>query len=114
MANTSIPFSTPSAVVTARSVPRSASAIAVAVRSTGAVPRTVGMSRRDLERQGFAGEVGQSVVIPRRDGATVIAVGVGERPSSGDLRDAAAVAVRNAQRHQDVTLDLLSAGSSNS
>ncbi|MED5569802.1 MAG: M17 family peptidase N-terminal domain-containing protein, partial [Actinomycetota bacterium] len=72
------------------------------------------MSRRDLERQGFAGEVGQSVVIPRRDGATVIAVGVGERPSSGDLRDAAAVAVRNAQRHQDVTLDLLSAGSSNS
>ena len=35
----------------------------------------------DLERQGFAGEVGQSVVIPRRDGATVIAVGVGERPS---------------------------------
>ena len=72
------------------------------------------MSRRDLERHGFAGEVGQSVVIPRRDGATVIAVGVGERPSSGDLRNAAAVAVRNAQRHQDVALDLLSAGSSNS
>ena len=114
MANTSIPFSTPSAVVTARSVPRSATAIAVAVRSTGAVPRIVGMSRRDLERHGFAGEVGQSVVIPRRDGATVIAVGVGERPSSGDLRNAAAVAVRNAQRHQHVALDLLSTGSSNS
>ena len=58
--------------------------------------------------------MGQSVVIPRRDGATVIVVGVGERPRAGDLRNAAAVAVRNAQRHQDVALDLLSAGSSNS
>jgi leucyl aminopeptidase len=66
------------------------------------------MSRRDLERHGFSGKVGQVVSIPRRDAATVIAVGVGDRPSSTDLRNAAAAAIRHAQRHTHVALDLLS------
>lgn len=112
MSQTSIPFATPSTITTARTAPRSATAIAVAVRSTGSVPRSVGMSRRDLERHGFSGSVGQVVTIPRRDAATVIAVGVGDRPSSADLRNAAAAAVRQSQRHSNVALDLLSVGSS--
>lgn len=66
------------------------------------------MSRRDLGRHGFSGKVGQVVSIPRRDAATVIAVGVGDRPSSTDLRNAAAAAIRHAQRHTHVALDLLS------
>lgn len=66
------------------------------------------MSRRDLERHGFSGKVGQVVSIPRRDAATVIAVGVGDRPLSTDLRNAAAAAIRHAQRHTHVALDLLS------
>lgn len=112
MSQASIPFATPSAITTARTAPRSATAIAVAVRSSGSVPRSVGMSRRDLERHGFSGNVGQVVTIPRRDAATVIAVGVGDRPSGADLRNAAAAAVRHSQRHSDVALDLLSTGSS--
>jgi len=66
------------------------------------------MSRRDLERHGFSGQDRQVVSIPRRDAATVIAVGVGDRPSSTDLRNAAAAAIRHAQRHTHVALDLLS------
>ncbi len=112
MSQTSIPFATPSTITTARTAPRSATAVAVAVRSTGSVPRSVGMSRRELERHGFSGTVGQVVAIPRRDAATVIAVGVGDRPSSADLRNAAAAAVRYSQRHTNVALDLLSVGSS--
>jgi leucyl aminopeptidase len=112
MSQTSIPFATPSTITTARTAPRSATAVAVAVRSTGSVPRSVGMSRRELERHGFSGTVGQVVTIPRRDAATVIAVGVGDRPSSADLRNAAAAAVRHSQHHTNVALDLLSGGSS--
>ena len=69
------------------------------------------MSRRDLERHGFSGKVGQVVSIPRRDAATVIAVGVGDRPSSADLRNAAAAAIRHAQRHTHFALDLLPSSS---
>jgi leucyl aminopeptidase len=108
MSDMLIPFATPSTVVTARTAPRSATAVAVAVRPSGSVPRSVGMSRRDLERHGCSGKVGQVVSIPRRDAATVIAVGVGDRPSSTDLRNAAAAAIRHAQRHTHVALDLLS------
>ena len=52
------------------------------------------------------------MVIPRREGATLVAVGVGDAPTPGDLRDAAAAFVRAAGRHSVLACDLVDAGSS--
>ena len=112
MVNSSLPFSSPSPVRSVRAIQRTSGAIAVAVRTNGAVPRGIGLSRRALERHGFTAKVGQSLVVPRADGQTVIAVGVGSRPTSNDLRDAAAAAVRAGSRLGSLAIDLISAGSS--
>jgi leucyl aminopeptidase len=112
MTTADIPFRSIPAVVTARSAPRSATLIGLAVAGTGAVPRQLGLNRRALEQHGFSGRLGQTLVIPRRDAATVMAVGVGDSPTSGDLRDAAASFVRAAGKHRDLACDLVDAGAS--
>ena len=112
MTTADIPFRQIPSVTTARSAPRSATLIGMAVGSTGAVPRQLGLNRRALEQHGFNGRVGQTMVIPRRDGATLVAVGVGDAPTPGDLRDAAAAFVRAAGRHSVLACDLVDAGSS--
>jgi leucyl aminopeptidase len=60
------------------------------------VPRHLGLGRAALEAHGFTGKVGSTLVVPVRDGATVIAVGVGDAPTINQLRDAAAAFVRAA------------------
>ncbi|MGA1033977.1 MAG: leucyl aminopeptidase [Ilumatobacteraceae bacterium] len=112
MTTADIPLRDIPTVTTARSAPRSATLIGVGVGSSGSVPRQLGMNRRALEQHGFSGKIGQTLVVPRRDGATLVAVGVGESPSSGDLRDAAAAFIRAAGRHGDLACDLVDAGSS--
>jgi leucyl aminopeptidase len=94
-------------VSTARSVPRTATAVGVAVATKGAVSRQVGLSRAALEANGFAGKPGQVLAIPDGDGLTV-AVGVGE-PGSIDtnaLRSAAAAFARAASKHAHLATNL--------
>ncbi|MEO6654207.1 MAG: leucyl aminopeptidase [Ilumatobacteraceae bacterium] len=83
-------------VAVVRSAPRSADAIGLAVATSGAVPRQLGLTRAALETYGFTAKPGQTLVIPVKDGPTVIAVGVGDDPSAADLRDAAAAFARAA------------------
>jgi leucyl aminopeptidase len=87
-------------VASARSVPKSATALGVAVATKGAVPRQLGLSRPALEANGFTGALGQTMVVPTSSGA-VVAVGIGE-PGSIDtagLRQAAASFARASSKH---------------
>ena len=45
-------------VSTTRSVPKTATAVGLAVATKGAVPRQLGLSRAALEANGFEGKVG--------------------------------------------------------
>src|SRR5688572_21356316 len=61
-----------------------------------------------VERQGFTGDLGQTVAVPG-DGNVVLLVGVGARPDDGGLaegalRSAAAVATRASSRSKDLLL----------
>jgi len=102
------------AVQIVRSVPRHAQAVGVPVGTSGAVPRSLGMSRAALASHGFEGRVGQTLVIPAADGPTMIAVGVGA-PGAIDakgLRDAAAALVRAAGKRGAVATSLADLDSS--
>jgi leucyl aminopeptidase len=47
-----------------------------------------------METLGFTGKVGQTLVVPAKDGPTLVAVGVGDDPTPTSLRDAAAAFAR--------------------
>ena len=94
----------------ARSAPRSAQAIGLAVGSSGPVPRQLGLNRARLEAHGFKGAVGQTLVVPSNDGATLIAVGVGDKPTPNLLRDAAAAFVRSAGKRAHLATNLADQG----
>jgi len=84
-----------------RSVPATADVVGVPVSTRGAVPRQLGLDRSTLAESGFDAKVGQTLVVPRRDGATLVAVGVGDPATLGasNLRDAAAAFARAAAKH---------------
>jgi leucyl aminopeptidase len=95
------------------SVPASATALAVPVAASGAVPSVLGLDRTALAGAGFAGKAGQVLVLPRADGPTLIAVGLGD-PAQLDaaaVRDAAAAFARASATHQRLAVDLSSTGS---
>ena len=71
-------------------------ALGIAVATSGPVPRTLGLGRAALERSGFTGAVGQTLVVPRAQGPTVVAIGVGDpkRATAEVLRNAAAAFLR--------------------
>ena len=98
-------------VLTSRSLPRSADAVGLAVATTGAVPRGVGLSRAALAAHGFDGKVGQTLVVPSASGPTVVAVGIGDarRATAADVRNAAAAFARAAARHDKVALSIVDA-----
>jgi leucyl aminopeptidase len=98
-------------ITIARNAPRSAEAIGLAVGPTGAVPRQLGLTRAALEANGFSGKVGQTLVVPAKDGATFIAVGVGNSPSDGQLRDAAAAFARAAGKRAHLATNLVDGAS---
>jgi leucyl aminopeptidase len=62
-----------------------------------------------LEGQGFAGEPGQTCVVPGADGGVVVAIGLGPEPGAtvATYRRAAAALARAAQRHERVAIDVL-------
>jgi leucyl aminopeptidase len=68
----------PVTVTVARSLPRSVDAIGVPVATSGPVPRSLGLTRAALTAAGFDGKVGQTLVVPAAQGATHIAVGIGD------------------------------------
>jgi hypothetical protein len=69
------------AVSTARSAPKTATAVGWAVATKGSVPRQLGLSRAALEANGFEGKVGQVLSVPTGDGVAV-AVGIGDQARS--------------------------------
>ena len=84
-----------------RSVPSTADVVGVPVGTKGAVPRQLGLDRATLAEFGFDAKVGQTLVVPRRDGATLAAVGIGDPAdlTPATLRDAAAAFARAAAKH---------------
>ncbi|MCU0261988.1 MAG: hypothetical protein MUE78_13300, partial [Ilumatobacteraceae bacterium] len=93
---------TPPAHLTARRIADMAVTIGaetgLAVATTGAVPRQLGMNRAALTAAGFTGAASQTLVVHRSEGPTIVAVGVGDPASltPAVLRDAAAAFVRAA------------------
>jgi leucyl aminopeptidase len=102
--------STPVTVSLTRSVPRNADSVGLAVGTSGAVPRQLGLTRAALEAHGFTGKVGSTLVVPSREGATMIAVGVGDAPTPNQLRDAAAAFVRAAGKRTHLATNLAEVG----
>ena len=94
-------------VSTARSAPKSATAVGWAVATKGAVARQLGLSRAALEANGFEGKAGQVLGVPTADGLAV-AIGVGD-PGTIDaagLRSAAAAFARVASKHAQLATNL--------
>src|SRR5690606_33242310 len=54
-----------------------ATVLGVPVADTGDVPGVLGLDRSTLERWGFAGKKGQTLVVPRADDVPLVAVGTG-------------------------------------
>src|SRR3954454_11176167 len=93
-------------VVAVRTMPRNPEAIGLAVGPTGAVPRQLGLSRAGLEAHGFTGKVGSTLVLPNGGGATLVAIGVGDKPTAATLRDAAASFARAAGKRANLATNL--------
>lgn len=89
-------------------VPDGATVIGVPTFSDGAVPDRVPLDRATLEASGFAAARGQTLVLPRADGPTVIEAGVGPRATidMAAIRDAAAAFAMAAVRHEYLVVDL--------
>ncbi len=81
-------------ISTVRSIPKGVDAVGLAVGTSGAVPRQLGLTRSGMETLGFTGKVGQTLVVPAKDGPLFVAVGVGDQPTTTTLRDAAAAFAR--------------------
>ncbi|MCU1392405.1 MAG: leucyl aminopeptidase [Ilumatobacteraceae bacterium] len=81
-----------------RSAPAASDAVGVPVGSTGAVPKSIGLTRAALAANGFEGSAGQTLVIPSATGPTVIAIGIGKPAelTANGLRSAAASFARAA------------------
>lgn len=96
----------------ARSAPADVSGIGVNVGTKGAVPRSIGLDRATLVAAGFEGKVGQTLLVPRREGADVVAVGTGDGAmSTMDVRNAAAAFARSAAKYSTLATNLVDAAS---
>ena len=88
--------------------PDDATVIGVPTFSDGAVPDRIPLDRATLEASGFMAGRGQTLVLPRAEGPTIIEAGVGPRASvdSAAIRDAAAAFAMAAVRHEHLVVDL--------
>jgi leucyl aminopeptidase len=109
----SLERSTATTTAVASAVPASATCLVVPVAADGAPPSELGVDRSALATAGFDGRPGQTLVLPRTGGPTLVAVGVGE-PAELDaagLRDAAAAFARAAGKHKRLAISLATTGS---
>jgi leucyl aminopeptidase len=99
-------------VAVARSAPSGADAVGVPVATTGPIPRQLGLDRATLAASGFDGKVGQTIVVPRRDGPSLVAVGIGDAGAvtPAVLRDAAGAFARAAAKHGALATALAESG----
>ncbi|KQX07273.1 MULTISPECIES: leucyl aminopeptidase [unclassified Leifsonia] len=73
-------------------------AIGYVVGTGGDVPGALGLDRAALSRAGFTGKAGETLLVPTRDGAELIAVGSGDGTlTTSNLRDVAASFARAAK-----------------
>lgn len=91
--------STPAATVTALGIP---------VLATGEVPQEFGLSRDRLKAAGFTARPGSTLVIPRADGPTLVAVGLGsaDELDASRIRDAAAAFAQAASTQDRLAFSL--------
>jgi leucyl aminopeptidase len=96
------------AVKVGSAIPDDATVVGVPVYSDGAVPDRQDLDRATLEASGFGATVGETLVLPRVDGPTIIEVGLGSHAelNGSALRDAAAAFARAAVRHGSLVMDL--------
>ena len=94
-------------VTTAKSTPRSATAVGLAIGTKGTVPRALGLTRSALEANGFTGKLGQALSVPVGD-VLYVAVGVGDpgEATASDLRAGAASFARAAAKHAQLATNL--------
>jgi leucyl aminopeptidase len=92
--------------------PSSATALVVPVAAEGAVPSELGVDRAALSAAGFDGRSGQVLVLPRADGPTLVAVGIGDRARVDvtALRNAAASFTRASASHARLAISLDNSG----
>ncbi|MEZ5111822.1 MAG: leucyl aminopeptidase [Microbacteriaceae bacterium] len=85
-----------------------ADALGFAVFAEGEVPAELGLDRAALERAGFTGKAGSSLVLPQAEGPELVAVGAGEAAEvdAAALRDLAATFARAAARHARIGLSV--------
>ncbi len=71
------------------------------------MPKSIGLDRATLAAAGFEGKIGQTFVVPRRDAADVVAIGIGEGGISiTQVRDAAAGFARAAGKYSTLATNL--------
>ena len=90
------------------SMPRGVGCVGVAVGIDGAMPHPLGLDRATLVASDFNCKVGQTMVLPRPDGPTVVTVGIGN-PAELDAskqRDAAAAYARAAGKYAHLATTL--------
>lgn len=87
--------------------------IGYVVAASGEVSAALGLGRERLAAAGFAGKVGQALLLPQSDGPDKVAVGIGApgELTLAELRDAAAAFARAAARYPHLATDLLDAAS---
>ncbi|MBV9577591.1 MAG: leucyl aminopeptidase [Chloroflexi bacterium] len=93
-------------------LPATATALVVPVLAEGQPPSELGLDRSALAAAGFGGKLGQTLVLPRASGPTLVAIGIGS-PSQVDtavLRDAAAAFTRASAPHERLAISLASTG----
>ncbi len=80
----------------AGSIPPAAGAVGFPVATEGAVAGELGVDRAALGALGFEGKVGQTLVVPKADGPSLVAIGIGDPAelNTSKLRDAAAAFAR--------------------
>lgn len=89
-------------------IPPDSTIIGVPTYSDGPVPDRVPIERATLEAAGFEAKPGQTLLLPRADGPTLVEVGLGIRDAvdMAAVRDAAAAFARAAVRHEHLVIDL--------
>ena len=90
------------------SIPTDTDCIGIPVGTDGEIPAPLRLDRETLARSGFDGAVGQTLVLPRQNEPTLVAVGIGDLTElvAAKLRDAAAAFARAVSKHSHLVTTL--------
>lgn len=85
--------------------PGESTAIGVAVGPDEPLPGSLDLEWSDLRAEGFDGEAGHAITMPRSGRPTLILLGTGLEPGTAEIRDAAAGLARAAAKHGHLAFD---------